>query len=247
MDPIWHESDDFWKTMAPMMFGEERLAGTTEEIDHVAPLLGIQTGDAILDMGCGMGRHSLELARRGYHVTGVDRTETYLHEARKTARKEGLEVDFILSDMRKFISPDSYQAALSMYSTFGYFEDQEENQQVLRNIYQSLNLGGTLILDMMGKEVLARIFIEKTWEEQNGMLFLQEHKVSRNWSWRENRWIMVRDGELYEYKVSHWVYSASELADMLKDSGFCLVDIYGDLEGASYDQNARRLVVIAQK
>ena len=99
----------------------------------------------------------------------------------------------------------------------------------------------------MGKEVLARIFIEKTWEEQNGMLFLQEHKVSRNWSRRENRWIMVRDGELYEYKVSHWVYSASELTDMLKDSGFCSVDIYGDLECASYDHNARRLVVIAQK
>ena len=189
--------------MAPLIFGEERLAGTTEEIDHIVQILDLEPGNEILDIGCGLGRHSLELARRGYHVTGVDRTETYLHEARKTARKEGLEVDFILSDMRKFISPDSYQAALSMYSTFGYFEDQRENQQVLRNIYQSLNPGGTLILDMMGKEVLARIFIEKTWEEQNGMLFLQEHKVSRNWSWRENRWIMVRDGELYEYKVSH--------------------------------------------
>jgi SAM-dependent methyltransferase len=149
--------------------------------------------------------------------------------------------------MRNFIWPDTFEAALSMYTTFGYFEDQEENKQVLGNIYRSLKPGGTYIIDMMGKEVLARNFIERDWKELDNMLFLEERRVLHDWSWIENRWIMVRDGDLYEYKVSHWVYSATELKSMLVEAGFQSVEIYGSLEGAPYNHAAHRLVAVARK
>ncbi len=58
------------------------------------------------------------------------------------------------------------------------------------------------------------------------------HLLSRDWSWMENRWIMLRDGERSEFQLSNWLYSASELADMLKGGGFGSVEIFGDLEGA---------------
>ena len=135
-----------------------------------------------------------------------------------------------------------------MFTSFGYFKDPQENQQVLENVAASLKEDGALIIDMMGKEVLARIFIARDWNEmENGLFFLTERRVSNNWSWMENRWIMLCGEERYEFEVNHWLYSATELAGMLKHAGFRTVDIYGDLEGAPYDHLARRLVAVACK
>jgi SAM-dependent methyltransferase len=244
---IWHEEDDFWETFAPFMFGEQRWASTAAEIDHILTMLDVAPGAEILDLCCGPGRHSLELARRGLTVTGVDRTATYLDEARRQADSEGLSVEFLQDDMRRFKRGGAFNGALLMFTSFGYFDDPAENRQVLKNIYHSLKDGGQLILDTMGKEVLASKFREKDWHEQEGVIVLQEHKVSRNWSRLESRWIALRGMSRYEFKVAHWIYSAAEISSLLKECGFKSVDIYGDLEGDPYDQNARRLVVVGRK
>jgi hypothetical protein len=149
--------------------------------------------------------------------------------------------------MRRFCRPQAFDAAVSLFTSFGYFEDPAENRQVLANIRDSLRDEGSLILEMMGKEVLARIFRERDWSEQDGILFLEERKVSKDWSWMENRWILLRGQERREFEVSHWLYSATELSAMLKECGFSSVDVYGDLEGAPYDHRARRLVVVAHR
>ena len=243
----WHENDEFWETMAPMMFGEERWAAAPVEIDQVILLLGVSPGAAILDLCCGPGRHSLELARRGFRVTGVDRTAAYLEKARKEATGEGLDIEFVQDDMRHFCRPSVFDSAMMMSTSFGYFENPAENRQVLANVYRSLKDQGTLILDVMGKEVLARIFSERDWSEHDGVVLLQERKVVRDWSWMENRWILFRNQERHEFKVSHWLYSATELSALLKECGFGSVDVYGSLEGVSYDHRARRLVVVAHK
>jgi SAM-dependent methyltransferase len=243
----WHESDDFWETMAPMIFGNQRWDAAPVEVDQVVRLLGASPGAAILDLCCGPGRHSLELARRGFNVTGVDRTAVYIERAQEQAEAEGLAVEFVQEDMRHFCRPNVFDAAISLFTSFGYFEDPDENHQVLTNMYHSLKDEGTLILEMMGKEVLARIFRERDWSEQDGVLFLEERKVSKDWSWMENRWIMLRGQERHEFEISHWLYSAAELSAMLKECGFGSVGVYGDLEGAPYDHRARRLVAVAYK
>ncbi len=244
---IWHESDNFWETMAPFLFSERRWESASTEIDRTITLLGVEPGAAILDLCCGPGRHSLELARRGYHVTGVDRTAAYLEQARQQAEKEELTIELVQEDMRHFCKPNTFAGAMMMYTSFGYFEDQAENRQVLINVYRSLKDQGALIMDMMGKEVLARIFRERDWEEVDDAIILQQRQVSKDWSWVENRWIALRGQERYEAEVSHWIYSAAELSGMLKECGFSSVDVYGDLEGAPYDHTAKRLVVVAHK
>jgi ubiquinone/menaquinone biosynthesis C-methylase UbiE len=244
----WHEGDEFWHVMAPFLFSQRLWAAAPIEIDQMLQLLDLHPGASVLDLCCGPGRHALELARRGFCVTGVDRTAAYLNMARQRAEEEGLAVEFILEDMRDFCRPQAYHGALLMYTSFGYFEDPAENQQVLLNVQRSLAPGGTLIVDMMGKEVLARIFLERTWSEhEDGVFLLQERKVSRNWSWIENRWIVLDVGRRHEFEVSHWLYSASELVSLLYNAGFGEVDIYGDLEGAAYDHHAKRLVAAARK
>ena len=217
------------------------------EIDRTTALLGVEPGAAILDMCCGPGRHSLELARRGYRVTGVDRTAAYLEQARQQAQEEGLTLELVENDMRHFYRPNSFDGAMLMYTSFGYFEDPAENLQVIANVYRSLNERGALIMDVMGKEVLARVFRERDWDEVDDAIILQQRKGSKNWSWLENRWIALEDQQRYEIEVSHWIYSAAELSHMLKECGFSSVDVYGDLEGAPYDHTAKRLVAVARK
>ena len=77
----WHEQDTFWDTVAPTMFTQQRWKDAPAEVKQVVSLLGIEPGVHILDLCCGVGRHSLELARRGFCVTGVDRTRPYLDRA----------------------------------------------------------------------------------------------------------------------------------------------------------------------
>ena len=243
----WHEKDEFWETMAPFMFGEESWERAPAEIEQVLALLGFEPGTAILDLCCGPGRHTLELARHGYHVVGVDRTAAYLEKARQLAENESLEVEFIQADMRAFMRPDAFDGVLSIFTTFSYFENPDENQQVLVNAYSSLKPGGALFIDTMGKEVLARIFQPRDWNEQDGAFFLQDRQVSRDWSWIEDRWIVLDGVEKHEFLISHWLYSAAELRSMLKEAGFGSVEIYGDLDGSPYDHTARRLVSIARK
>ncbi|MHC4070301.1 MAG: class I SAM-dependent methyltransferase [Planctomycetota bacterium] len=246
-EKAWYEEESFWKSFAPAMFNQERLDVATEEIDQVIELLGIEKGAKILDLCCGIGRHSLELARRGYSIVGVDLTEEYLGKARKQAESEGLNVEFVRNDMRCFCQNESFDVVINMFTAFGYFESQAENKRVLSNIYCSLREGGKLIIDVMGKEVLARIYRERDWHEEDGRIFLRESKMQQNWSWADVRLIVLEDGEQREFRFGHRVYSAVEIEGLLKDCSFSSVSIYGDLTGADYDHNAKRLIAVGQK
>lgn len=243
----WHEDDTFWEAWGPIMFNERRLANTPAEIDGVVSLLGIKPSAHVLDLCCGVGRHSLELARRGFRVTGVDRTEHYLKQASEQAEKEKLNVEFVQEDMRTFSRADTFDAAINMFTSFSYFEDPDEDRQVVLNICRSLKPGGVFILETMGKEVLARIFTENNWYQENGMLILEERRVTRNWGWIENRWIIIKDGKRTEFNVNHRLYAATELIALLTGCSFIQVDTYGGFADSPYDLTARRLVVVGRK
>ena len=244
---VWHERDDFWETMASKIFTGLHWETAPVEVDNMLALLRLPEGARILDLCCGPGRHSLELARRGFRVTGVDRTTFYLDRAREQAGVEELHVEFIKEDMRNFCRPGDYDAVLNMYSSFGYFESPDEDRQVLNNINASLKEGGRLLMDMMGKEVLATIFQERDWHENNGVLFLEERKISGDWDYIQNRWIMIDGDSRAEFEFPLRIYSGAELSRLLGECGFRSVQLYGDLPPKPYDQNANRLVVLAVK
>lgn len=241
----WHESDEFWETVAPLFFPEGRWKATPKEVDHLLRLLDLAPGAAVLDLGCGPGRHALELARRGYRVTGVDRTKLYLDEAR--AQAGNLPVEFVGADMREFCRPQAYAGVVNLFSSFGYFEDRNDNVQVLVNMYRSLQPGGTAVLEMRGKEVVAREFQERNWIERPGGQLLETCQVSHDWSRLNLRWILLDGNSRREFSWSHWIYSAVELAGLLEEAGFQNVAFCGDLSGAPYDHHARHLVAIAKK
>ena len=177
----------------------------------------------------------------------MDRTRYHLDTARAAAEAEGLEVDFVQADAREFARPEGFDLGVNLFTSFGYFEDPAEDRQVARNLHDCLRPGGQLVMEMMGKEVLARIFQPRGWEEENGVLLLQERQVTQDWGWIENRWIAICDGRTREYRVNHRVYSAVELKHLLHDVGFVSARAYGSLAGELYDHTARRLVVVATR
>jgi SAM-dependent methyltransferase len=242
---LWHEDDRFWELFYHFLFPQERWSGTAAEIDLLLERIAPAPGAAVLDLGCGPGRHSLELARRGCRVTGVDRTALYLEKARQQAQEEGLDVRFVEADMRHFVRPGVYDLALNLYTTFGYFVAAEENIQVLRNVYDSLKPGGILVMEMSGKEVIARSFRERDWREHEGVIMLEERSVVEDWSQMENRWTIIDGADRYSYTLRHWTYSAAELKGMLMEAGFDPVTTADGLGGGPYDQHASRLTAVA--
>lgn len=243
----WFEDEALWRATASFMFADERWIRAPEEVDGILELTGVETPASVLDMACGPGRHCLELARRGFRVTGVDRSPGHLETARRRAEKEGLDVRLIESDMREFAEPGGFELVLNLYTSFGFFEDPEEDRRVARNMVDALAPGGRLVMDLMGKEVVARIFRSRDWRETDGELWLFERAVTDGWSWMENRWIRIRDGERREWSVDHRIYAASELTAMLAETGLAGVRTYGSLKGAPYDHEAERLVVVGRK
>jgi len=135
----WFEDDTLWESLESFLFSQLRSSETTvREAEQILTLLHPPQRASVLDLCCGPGRHSLEFARHGFQVTGVDRTARYLDTARAAATREGLTVEFVQGDMRHFQRPDAFDVALNLFTSFGYFEDEEDNLQVLRNLHESL-------------------------------------------------------------------------------------------------------------
>jgi SAM-dependent methyltransferase len=242
----WYEDDRFWQITGPKLFSQEQWQKGVTDVENVERLLHLKRGMTVLDLCCGPGRHSMEFLRRGYKVTSVDRTTIYLDELRSRVKSEQLPAEIVQEDMRSFVRPVSYDAAISLFTSFGYFED-EENLQVLRNIYISLKPGGHVVIEMMGKEIIARIFQKHDWHEENGILFLEERTVSDSWDRMMNRWIAIDGANRSEFIFSLRLYSGRELMEMVQSVGFTGVTLFGNLAGTPYDQNAERLVLTAVK
>ena len=244
----WHDDDRFWEQFGAGLVTEGALRRAVEKVEPLIGLLGLRPGDSVLDLCCGPGRFSVELARRGMKVTGVDRTAGYLETARTRTADARLEAEYVLEDMRKFVRPGSFDACINMFSSFGYFEDQDEDRKVARNVFESLKPGGRFVLETMGRETLFHVYERHGWEEQeDGTLVLYDRTPSDDWSWLGQRWIVIRGGERTEHKVWMRMYSAAELVGLLEDARFEKVGIHGSVNGEPYDRNGSRLAVVVRK
>lgn len=244
----WYDEDAFWRGTGGLIFTDDRLKQAVEEVEQIAALLPLAPGARVLDLACGVGRHSSELARRGYTLTGVDRTADYISLARATAEKEALSAEWVVEDMRAFRRPEAFDAALNLLTSFGYFDDPADDRRVLDNLFASLKPGGRLLIDLMGKEVLARIFQPREWSElPGGAIWLQERTITRDWARVEVRWTLIKDGERREHAFGHRLYSAESLRGLAEAAGFEAVRIFGSFKGTPYNHEAQRLVLAARK
>lgn len=243
----WYDDDSFWEAFGSYMFTPERIEAARVEVERMAALLGVRSGAKILDLCCGAGRHSLEFARRGFDTTGVDRTRAYLDNARAAAASEGLKVEFVEADMRQFVRPDAFDGAINFFTAFGYFDDPADDLKVARNLFTSLKAGGRVILDVMGKEVLAAKFRARDWVRRGDAIVLEERRLLGGWKRIESKWTWIGGGERRESTLTIRLYSGAELESLLLEAGFKKVDLYGRLSATPYDETAERLIAVAAR
>jgi SAM-dependent methyltransferase len=243
----WFDDDSYWRDLYPFMFRDSRIAAATEEAAKAIRLTKPR-GKMVLDLCCGPGRFSVALAKRGFAVTGVDRTRYLLDKARARARAARVKVEWIQQDMRDFIRPDAFDLALSMFTSFGYFDDKREDLQVLRNISGSLRPGGACLVDLMGKERLAKILVATSSETlADGTRLVQRHEIVEDWTRIRNEWILIRKGRAKSFKFDLTIYSGQELKERMEQAGFADVRLYGNLDGSGYGPQAERLIAVGRK
>ncbi|MDC7233358.1 MAG: class I SAM-dependent methyltransferase [Spirochaetales bacterium] len=243
----WYSDEWFWREYGPIMFDEQRMASSAYEAERIMDICSMKPGAAVFDCCCGMGRHSVELAALGCHVTGVDLSKGYISLAEEAAASRNLDVNFINKDIRTIDYENSFDTVINMFTSFGYFEDPDEDLLLLKKLHKALKPGGTLFMEMAGKEILARDFEERTWLEREGVKIFLEYSVDLNWTELCNRWLFYKDDKMTEYSFSHRIFSASEMAGLLWQAGFNTIEIYGDFEKAPYDHKAKNLILAAEK
>jgi SAM-dependent methyltransferase len=244
----WHDDEGYWREFQGALFPPARLEAGAAEVEQIVALLGLAPGASVLDMPCGPGRHSVELARRGFRVTGVDLTREYLDAARERAAAVGVSLALVHADMREYAATQPVDAVVNMWTSFGYFEDPADDVRTAANMFASLRPGGRLLMDLKGKEVLARTFRPRDWQQEaDGTILLTETRVERDWTWVSGRWIVLKGERRMEQAISHRLYSAAELKGVLEGVGFVCRGVYGSLAGTPYDHEASRLVMVAER
>jgi ubiquinone/menaquinone biosynthesis C-methylase UbiE len=224
---------------------EER---TREEAVGAVSLAGVDPPAEILDCPVGFGRHALVLAEAGYRVTGLDRSATQLAEAERR-RGDAEWPRLVRGDYRELPFPDrSFDAVLNLFTSLGYL-DRAGDVGVLREFLRVLRPGGSLVIETMHRDRLARFFVTRTWDRlPDGSLFLQERDPDWVAETVTTQFLIVTpDGERIERRFVHRAYTATEWVEMLDEAGFGEMDCFSDWEEAASPSPDRRLIVRAKR
>lgn len=243
----WYSNTVFWSLFYEWMFTAESFEQAKEQINDIVRLSGVGTG-AILDLCCGPGRHSVPFAKVGFEVTAVDLNAFLLGKAEEYATRENVAIEFANEDMRYFERAESFDLIINMFSSFGYFENPEEDTKVLENAFHSLRTGGRIVLDIRGKEIHAMENPESYSDQMpNGDLIFHRITTNDDWTSTHSTWVYVQGERAHTFELTYNLYSGAELRVLLRKAGFSDVQVYGDLKGAPYNHKAKRLVAVAGK
>lgn len=249
MSKQWFENEDFWNNYSPIMFDSNRWAEAPTIAEKLTLIAGLKKGTAILDAGCGPGRISVELAKLGYDVTGVDLIQSELDAAKESADDEEVELNLVKADLRNFKSEKKFDCAINLYTSFGYCATIEEDVQILKNIFDSLKENGFFVLECLSRETAILYFTEGEWFERAGKTVLTEFSFEGSFEGLRSKWILIDDktGQRMEHEFVQRLYSAVELKRILVGIGFKSCEIYGDFDFSPYNEKARTMVLVARK
>jgi SAM-dependent methyltransferase len=196
---------------------------TGEDLETIERYLGVDAAGRVLDVPCGDGRLAIELAHRGYRVTGVDLSETLLERARSTAAARSVTLDLERRDMRDLPWRGAFDGVLCFWGSLGYFDD-EGNAAFLDAVRTALVPGGTFLLQTHLLETLLPRFQEQGWTKIGATFLLEQRRFDVPTGRVETEWTFVGRGKPAVSRSSIRVYSFAELALLLKRAGFGTVE-----------------------
>ncbi len=243
---------DLWREAIP---AEQTKAETDFLIRH----LGCKAGAHLLDVPCGNGRLSFELAKRGYRVTGVDISEEFIEEARASietgwsnppATAGGTNsvkrVDFILGDMRSVEGEAIYDGAFCFGNSFAFLE-YAEMEKFLSGVARALKPKTRFIIETgMAAESLLPKFEGETTDEIGDITCTTRERYLAEESCIESEYIFERNGKRETRLAKEWIYTVAEIRRMLARAGFIVLELYGSLKCEPYELGSQELFVITQ-
>ena len=221
---------------------------TRAEAGFIHEAMGLPSRARVLDVPCGSGRLSLEMAEWRYSVTGIDQSAELIEAARREAVERGLDVDLRQRDMRSLPEDGSYDGAVCFWNSFGYFDD-AGNLDFLRSVSRSLKPGGRLALDTPLMETMLHGVADepRVWERAGDLLALEERWFEHETGRLESTWTFIRDGQREVRDMSMRLYTYRELVAMLGQAGFGLHQAYGDLDLTPFELGAPWLYLVTTK
>jgi SAM-dependent methyltransferase len=222
---------------------------TQAEAEFVIDAMGLAPGAQVLDVGCGYGRHAMELAARGYHVVGLDLSTPLLVRGGEEAHRRGLSINFIRGDMRELDFEGQFDAAYCLFSTFGYFDD-ETNKKAIANIARALKPGGRVLIEILNRDYVIADLPTRVWWEGDGCVVLEEVELNYFSSRIQvNRSVVFDDGRQLEQEISVRAYSLHEVGKLMHSAGFRVLEVSGayHTRGRFFGNQSRHIIVLAER
>ena len=232
---------DLWRKAIP-------AKQTIDEADFLAGELQIKPKARLLDVPCGNGRVSIELAKRGFRVTGLDISAEFIEEARAAVVKtEGIQAKFILGDMRELDFAATFDGAFCFGNSFGFMKYVDMGK-FLNGVARALKPGARFIAETaMAAESLLPDFEEQTSHEVGDISLTIKERYIAEESCVDSEYIFERKGMSETRKAKHWIYTVAEITRMLEQAGFEVIEIFGSLKREPYKLGSNDLIVIARK
>jgi SAM-dependent methyltransferase len=230
-------------------FGEDYLRiyqhRDETEAEHVVDLISAFVAGreirAVLDLGCGAGRHSRLLCERWWTV-GLDLSPALL----KIAKREMPDAPYVRADMRELpFGADSFDLVVNLFTSFGYFEDDRENQRVLLCVHDSLRPGGIVVIDFLNASEVRTHLVPYDERVENGITIEQTRVISPDDRFVEKRIRLRERGKEYIERVR--LLTASDLAAMLEAAGFSVDARLGDYGGGGWAETSPRTILFASR
>ncbi|HKP38884.1 MAG TPA: class I SAM-dependent methyltransferase [Pyrinomonadaceae bacterium] len=235
---------DLWRKAIPRK-------QTISEADFLGQVLQCDAGSHLLDVPCGNGRISIELAKRGFRVTGVDIAQEFIAEAREAATaangdtKAGAE--FILGDMRSLDGAAIFDGAFCFGNSFGFMK-YSDMEKFLAGVATALKPGARFIVETnMAAESLLPDFEEQTSHEVGDISVTIKERYIAEESCVDSEYIFERNGTSETRKAKHWIYTTAEIRRMLERAGFEVLEMFSSLKREPYKLGSNDLIVITQK
>lgn len=206
-------------------------SASSEDVDRIEKLVGIAPPLRVLDVGCGNGRHSIEMARRGYDVVGIDVAKRFLSEARENLSSSGQQVEFRFQRASELRETDAFDFALAYWHTIGFMLH-EEIQRHFNAIYTALKPTSSFLYVFQGPRLLPGYEggTYRNWKEQNGKFILTDKCV--NDGFRDENCIVIdtNTGEVTEYREHQRAMGFKDVMEYLRGAGFSRIETYKDFE-----------------
>jgi SAM-dependent methyltransferase len=246
LQPEWFETFfqgvavEFWNRATPPAF-------TLVEVDFLEKALAPPPGASLLDIPCGSGRHSVELARRGYRMTGIDLSTDFLKGARSRAAEAKVELDLRPGDMRDpHLAADAFDGAFCFGNSFPYL-DQSGVAAFLAALSAAIRPGGRLVIETgCAAESILPTLLPQRWHRFDDIIVMSKASYIASASRLDIDYTFIQGGEIETRPSSSYVFTVAELTRMLADAQFEVVSLDGGFSGERYELGSPRLVLTAQ-